>query len=592
MISLRSLDLSDNFLNSSVHVMSGLLSLKLSYNNFNHIRHIGLWKQCHLKLLRVDHNHIQREIGPSTNISECSQYAIEVLDLSWNELNGSQLPESFGKFKGLRELNLEQNQLMGPIHVSIGKLTALKVLYLNDNQLTSFIPISIGKLINLEILGLEFNKLTGPIPTSIGRLASLQKLSVSSNLLNATITSSMGQINKLIYLDVSNNLLEGVVSETHFANLSMLKPIPESLYKWTHLEVLDLSKIWLSGKIPRCLGNLINLKAMVFYSNELSGVIPNFLGNMSYSLTWLNLNNNSLRGELLISLEKFYDLRVLDLGDNELSGSIPKWIGDQLCHLILDIAKNNITREIPRCFKKLSGMIRGSIESVDNRTSSSNLNIIHVMKGVDLEYTTTLQFVVNMDLSSNKLVGKIPEELTTLAMLVGLNLSHNNLSGGLPDTIGIMKAFNSLDFSVNKLTKMIPPSMASLTFLSYLNLSHNNLSGRIPIGNQLQTLGDPSIYAGNRDLCGVPLSNNCSNNKDQTTTSNGKYEEVDEPKRAWFYFDIACGFATGFWCVIGVLLLRKRWRHKLFVFSKVVMDKIHVAVAVRVAKIKRGREAL
>ncbi|PWA35835.1 leucine-rich repeat protein [Artemisia annua] len=161
MSSLSSLDLLDNFLNSSVPVMSGLLTLKLSYNNYNHIRHIGLWKQCHLKLLRVDHNHIQKEmIGPSTNISECSRYAMEVLDLSWNELNGSQLPESFGKFKALRELNLENSQLMGPIPTSIGKLTALKVLYLNDNQLT------------------------GPIPTSLGRLASLQKLSVSSNLLN------------------------------------------------------------------------------------------------------------------------------------------------------------------------------------------------------------------------------------------------------------------------------------------------------------------------------------------------------------------------------------------------------------------------
>jgi hypothetical protein len=236
--------------------------------------------------------------------------------------------------------------------------------------------------------------------------------------------------------------------------------------------------------------------------------------------------------------------------------------------------------------------IRGSVESVHNDTDSYGLDILQVMKGVDLEYTTTLQFVVNMDLSSNKLVGEIPEELSTLVMLVGLNLSHNNLSGSIPDAIGNMKALNSLDLSVNKLTGMIPPSMASLTFLSYMNLSHNNFSGRIPIGSQLQTLTDPSIYVGNRDLCGAPLPKNCSNNDDQTTTSNGKYEEVDEPKRVWFYLDIACGFAAGFWGVIGVLLFKKQWRHKLFMFSEVVIDKIHVAVVVRVAKMKRGREAL
>ncbi|GJS55160.1 leucine-rich repeat protein [Tanacetum coccineum] len=87
---------------------------------------------------------------------------------------------------------------------------------------------------------------------------------------------------------------------------------------------------------------------------------------------------------------------------------------------------------------------------------------------------------------------------------MGLNLSHNHLSGSIPDSVGNMKVIISLDFSDNQLSGMIPPSLAALNFLSHLNLSHNNLSGRIPTGNQLQTLIDPSIYAGNRDLCGTP----------------------------------------------------------------------------------------
>ena len=202
-----------------------------------------------------------------------------------------------------------------------------------------------------------------------------------------------------------------------------------------------------------------------------------------------------------------------------------------------------------------------------------------------------------MDLSSNKLVGEIPKEITALSMLVGLNLSNNHLSGNIPDTIGNLTALFSLDFSNNELTGMIPPSMATLIFLSHLNLSHNNLWGRIPTGHQLQTLiDDPSIYGGNRDLCGPPLTNNCSDHQDPTTTAKPKkkHKAAEESIKVWwFYPDIMSGFATGFWGVIGVLLLKKHWRWKIFRFVEKIMDKIYVAVMVTVvAKIKRGREAV
>ncbi|KAI3780755.1 hypothetical protein L2E82_10745 [Cichorium intybus] len=176
-------------------------------------------------------------------------------------------------------------------------------------------------------------------------------------------------------------------------------------------------------------------------------------------------------------------------------------------------------------------------------------------------------------------------------MLVGLNLSNNHLSGVIPGGIGNMKMLESLDLSGNQLNGMIPQSMTDLTFLSYLNLSHNNLVGRIPTGRQLQTLTDPSIYSGNKGLCGPPLPNNCSSQKVPKTTSNKKYKAGDEVANVWlFYLDIMSGFATGFWGVIGVLLWKKQWRQKLFMFAEETKDKIYVAIMVRVARMKRGRE--
>ncbi|XP_052622398.1 receptor-like protein EIX2 [Lactuca sativa] len=330
----------------------------------------------------------------------------------------------------------------------------------------------------------------------------------------------------------------------------------------------------LSGKIPNCVGNLQGLTIMSISSNQLSGAIPSSIALIS-SLFWLNLNKNNFTGEVPPELGNLQGLGVLDLGDNKLYGNIPNWIGKKLTSLvvlslhknnftgrippslckssnlqILDLAYNNLTGTIPPCVGNLNGMVVGHLMNMYYSDMDHDKNVIQVMKGVDLEYTTTWEIVYNMDLSSNKLVGEIPVELTALSML------------------------------------------RALTFLSHLNLSHNNLSGQIPTGNQLQTLiDDPSIYAGNKGLCGPPLPNSCSNHQDPTTTSKKKHKAADEKMEVWlFYVDIMSGFGTGFWGVIGVLMFKKQWRHKLFMFAEETMDKIYVAVVVRVAKFKRGRE--
>ncbi|KAL7608718.1 putative receptor like protein 25 [Lactuca sativa] len=231
--------------------------------------------------------------------------------------------------------------------------------------------------------------------------------------------------------------------------------------------------------------------------------------------------------------------------------------------------------------------LEGSLGSLD----AGYENVNQILKGVDREYTTSWQIMFNMDLSGNTLVGGIPVELTALSMLMGLNLSNNHLSGRIPYNIGNMMKLESLDFSKNELTGVIPLCMVALNFLSRLNLSHNNLFGQIPIGNQLQTLDDPSIYVGNKDLCGAPLPKNCSGHEDPTMDKM-KNEAADGPMKVWFYMVIMCGFATGFWGVIGVLLFKKQWRQKLFMIAEETIDKMYVAVVVRVAKMKRGREAL
>nr|GEZ99492.1 leucine-rich repeat protein [Tanacetum cinerariifolium] len=56
MSTLLSLDLSYNKLSSSVPIMLNLRMLDLSLNNFKQIEDVGIWRQCHLKELRVSYN--------------------------------------------------------------------------------------------------------------------------------------------------------------------------------------------------------------------------------------------------------------------------------------------------------------------------------------------------------------------------------------------------------------------------------------------------------------------------------------------------------------------------------------------------------
>ncbi|XP_035832372.1 receptor-like protein 46 [Helianthus annuus] len=628
--SLKVLDLSSSSLNSSIPVMPNLLKLDVSGNKFEHIELVGIWRQCHLKELSVSVIFFGGElIGPSSNTSECSHYALEVLESIGNGFNGS-IPESLGRLTGLTHLNLQSNLLTGPIPVTVGQLTKLVDLDVSENSLEGVVLeahlANLSMLKSLDIsshhkliinisndwippfqlrhVQLSSCKIENGFPEWLQNQRMLEELVLSNASLYGLPPTWLQNMPVLSTLDLSHNKLIGSLINLPFSE---------------HTLVLSLKDNLFNGSIPRSMCRTKWLVILDVSSNRLSGVLPSSLGKLRY-LQWLKLNDNNFSGQIPQDLGKLGILEVLDLGNNEFSGNIPKWIGEELSELrilrlhknnftggiphslckcsslhILDIAHNNLTGSIPHCFGKLSGMVEARDAfnyQVYYKEEEHLMDVIQVFKGSELDYTKTRYIVVNMDLSSNKLTGEIPPEITALAMLMGLNLSHNHLSGSIPDSIGNMKALASLDFSDNQLSGTIPPSMAALNDLSSLNLSYNKLSGRIPTGKQLQTLIDPSIYAGNRDLCGAPLQNNCSNPENPPATrSKKKYKKANGLRKVWFYLDITCGFATGFWGIIGVLAFKKEWRRKLFMIAEVTMDKVYVAVAVKISKIKRGREA-
>ncbi|XP_028773182.1 receptor-like protein EIX2 [Neltuma alba] len=193
--------------------------------------------------------------------------------------------------------------------------------------------------------------------------------------------------------------------------------------------------------------------------------------------------------------------------------------------------------------------------------------------------------VKGIDLSSNKLTGKIPPELGMLVELISLNLSRNQLNGEIPLEIGRLASLDSLDLSKNHLFGPIPSSFAQIHRLAVLDLSYNNLFGKIPIGTQLQSF-DSSSYKGNLGLCGEPLDIKCpGEGKPQESV---KFQEnIDTILSREFYWSMTFGFIIGFWGIFGPVLFNRSWRHAYFKFLNNATDGIYVIVVLNVTKCNR-----
>ncbi|XP_019163503.1 PREDICTED: DNA-damage-repair/toleration protein DRT100-like [Ipomoea nil] len=206
------------------------------------------------------------------------------------------------------------------------------------------------------------------------------------------------------------------------------------------------------------------------------------------------------------------------------------------------------------------------------------------IKGLELEYTTNLEFLRSIDLSRNHITGEIPLEVMSLCASINLNLSRNNLSGTIPLTIGSLSKIESLDLSMNALSGPIPQSLSSLNFLSYLNLSFNKLYGRISTGYQLQTLDDPSIYIGNGGLCGVPLLKSCPGDDKPSFVNQPTETKLTKDNHEllmWFYAGLGPGFFVGFIGVLCTLLFKTSWRYTYFKCLEITFNKVLSGISIK-----------
>ncbi|KAD2804581.1 hypothetical protein E3N88_37958 [Mikania micrantha] len=552
MSSLLSLDLSGNLLNSSIPVMPNLLKLDISWNKFWEIEDVGIWRQCHIKELIASNNIIEGEIiGPTTNVSKCSQLSMEILILENNRLNGS-IPDSFERLINLRVIDMSSNELTHPIPEAIGKLRSLQALRLAFNKLTGPIPKFHAQL---AILKLPNNLLSGCISESLGNITTLKEIQLHSNKFTS-LPVSIGRLTSLKVLSVSNNSLQGVVSKDHFANLSKLKILIANSNnnlvfnisrEWIppfQLKIVRLDSCKIEDGFPQWLRTQRELYELKLSNASIFGPLPTWLRHMPI-IRFLDLSQNKITGPLmnLPSINKVtHAPGMLFLQDNILSGSIPML----LCNIkgleVLDLSRNRLSGKIPNCLWNLPLQI---MELGSNNLSGVIPSSLGHMNG----------YLRRLKLNDNNLSGELPQEPGYFVNLLMLDLGENKFFGNIPEWIGEnMTRLSAVRLHKNNFTGRIPHSLCKSSSLQILDLAHNNLTGPIP-------------------RCFEGLE--CMKNDTYHT-------QIYDP-----HYDKIIQVLKGFWGIIGALVLKKQWRHKLFMFSEETIDKIYVVVMVGVLRMKR-----
>lgn len=216
------------------------------------------------------------------------------------------------------------------------------------------------------------------------------------------------------------------------------------------------------------------LKHLDISNNNFSIPIPSF-GDCS-ALAHLDISGNKLSGDIGRAISSCKELVFLNISSNNFSGPIPIFPSENL--KVLSLGANRFQGEIPlTLFDSCSGLLE-------------------------------------LDLSSNKLVGSVPDALSACSSLESLHISDNGFSGELPiETFMKLTSLKSLSLSFNNFFGTLPDSLSKLTGLESLDLSSNNFSGSIPFG----LCQDPAyslkeLFLQNNQFAGSipPTLNNCS----------------------------------------------------------------------------------
>nr|AAD50430.1 Cf2/Cf5 disease resistance protein homolog [Hordeum vulgare subsp. vulgare] len=372
--------------------------------------------------------------------------------------------------------------LVGQISPSLLSLEHLQYLNLKSTSLCGHggrIPEFLGSLNNLRHLDLSYMSFSGVLPPQLGNLSKLEYLDLSNMEMDVIDISWLSRLPRLMYLDISYTNLSSIAAWPPVVNMipslkdlrlsyCSLSSTNQSLthLNLTNLQHLDLSRNYFAHPIASSwFWNVTSIEYLDLSDTSLHGPFPNALGKMTFlrQLSFFGIGNTAT---MTVDLKNLCDLEIIWLDGSLSSGNVTEFL-----------------KKLPR---------RCPSNRLQELKLSSN-NMVGMLPN-RMDYLTNLS---SLDLSYNNITGAIPPWLENCTSLSYLSLSSNSLTGPIPVGIGRCTLLDILDLSYNNITGAIPLGIGNFTTLRYLVLSHNLLSGHVP--SKIGMLGD---------LIDLDLSNN------------------------------------------------------------------------------------
>eukprot|EP00980_Cylindrotheca_fusiformis_P005212 scaffold1118_cov135-Cylindrotheca_fusiformis.AAC.10 len=249
----------------------------------------------------------------------------------------------------------------------------------------------------------------------------------------------------------------------------------------TFLQIVDNG---LKGELPSELGLLTNLVHLNLDRNVLFGEVPGLAKLKALEVLWLSSNN--FVGNIPAEMAQLTSLASLDLEDNSLSGTLPFELASLSNLFFLGLRLNSFEGELPdQLWERLSN----------------------------------LRF---LDLEANQFQKTIPSQLGLLTGLESLYLEKNRFTGTLPSELGQLQNLAEFLLYGNRLTGPVPDEFSALSSLQYFWIHGTDLSGNIDdifcSGSFVQSLsadcyGDPlQITCTCCSQCCNPFGENCRQN--------------------------------------------------------------------------------
>ncbi|XP_062087291.1 probable LRR receptor-like serine/threonine-protein kinase At1g53440 isoform X2 [Humulus lupulus] len=274
------------------------------------------------------------------------------------------------------------------------------------------------------------------------------------------------------------------VKEIQLKGLNLVGVLPEEFGNLTHLEVIDLTRNYISGSIPQSFFRL-PLRNLSVSGNRLSGSIPPEIGNIS-TLTELVLEANLFDGHLPPEIGRLRNLRRLLLSANNFTGPIPETFGKLLNLTDFRIDGTRISESIPALIGNWIYLDRLDMQGTSMEgplpSSISNLKNLTELRISDLVGPSTtfpdlrdLKHLEVLALRNCLINDKIPDYIKQLTALKTLDLSFNNLTGVIPKGMGTSQPdLNFVFLTNNSLTGVVSESIINPK--ANFDLSYNNFT--------------------------------------------------------------------------------------------------------------------